>query len=231
MQQPEIFLKACIQADSGGVFITWRFTALARIRLTGLHRLPGGVGRVRGAFVSADGNDYAQLLAACGRGDRSALRAIYDGEAGKMIGVAMRILKRKELAEEIVHDAFVQIWRFSSRYDPELGSARAWMFAIVRNRAINALRDGARETSASDDEIHSAMDREGGTENAFDRLAEGSALRRCLEQLDAKRRIAVLLAYVEGLSHGEIAARLNVPLGTCKSWITRSLVQLRECLA
>lgn len=148
-----------------------------------------------------------------------------------MIGVAIRILKRKDLAEEIVHDAFVQIWRFSSRYDPALGSARGWMFAIVRNRAINALRDGGRETSAPEEEINSAMDRENGAENAFDRLTEGNALKRCLEQLDTKRRIAVLLAYVEGLSHGEIAARMNVPLGTCKSWITRSLMQLRECLA
>jgi len=175
--------------------------------------------------------DHAKLLVACGRGDRAALRAIYEREAGAMIGIAARIVKRRELAEEIVHDAFVQIWRFAARYDPALGSGRAWMFAIVRNRAINALRDTSREQATPDDEINAAVDRDSGAENAFDKLAEGSALRRCLENLDPRRRVAVLLAYVEGLSHGEIAARINVPLGTCKSWITRSLAQLRECLA
>jgi RNA polymerase sigma-70 factor, ECF subfamily len=181
--------------------------------------------------LSTNAQDYAALLTACGRGDRAALRAIYEREAAAMIGVAQRIVKRRELAEEIVHDAFVQIWRHAARYDPALGAGRGWMFAIVRNRAINALRDTAREQSAPEEEIAAAIDSGQDGENAFDRLVEGSALRRCLDRLDPRRRASVLLAYVEGLSHGEIAARLGVPLGTAKSWITRSLAQLRECLA
>lgn len=187
---------------------------------------------MRGAFeLSASAQDHAALLTACGRGDRAALRAIYEREAATMIGVAQRIVKRRELAEEIVHDAFVQIWRHAARYDPALGSGRGWMFAIVRNRAINALRDTAREQTAPEEQIAAAIDSNHEGEKAFDRLAEGSALRRCLERLDPRRRAGVLLAYVEGLSHGEIAAKLGVPLGTAKSWITRSLAQLRECLA
>ena len=188
--------------------------------------------RGRGAFkLSGSGQDYAALLTACGRGDRTALRAIYEQEASAMIGVAQRILKRRELAEEIVHDAFVQIWRHAARYDPALGAGRAWMFAIVRNRAINALRDTAREQTAPEEQISAAIDSGHDGDQAFDRLAEGSALRRCLERLDPRRRAGVLFAYVEGLSHGEIAAKLGVPLGTAKSWITRSLAQLKECLA
>ncbi|HXY90285.1 MAG TPA: sigma-70 family RNA polymerase sigma factor [Xanthobacteraceae bacterium] len=181
--------------------------------------------------MSGSGQDHAALLAACGRGDRAALRALYEREAMSMIGVAQRIVKRRELAEEIVHDAFVQIWRHAARYDPALGAGRGWMFAIVRNRAINALRDTRREEIAPEEEVAAAIDRGHEGEAAFDRLAEGSALKRCLEQLDPRRRAGVLLAYVEGLSHGEIAAKLGVPLGTAKSWITRSLAQLRECLA
>ena len=181
--------------------------------------------------MSGSGQDHAALLTACGRGDRAALRAIYEREAASMIGVAQRIVKRRELAEEIVHDAFVQIWRHAARYDPALGAGRSWMYAIVRNRAINALRDTARELPAPEEDIAAAIDSGNEGENAFDRLAEGSALRRCLEQLDPRRRAGVLFAYVEGLSHGEIAAKLGVPLGTAKSWITRSLAQLRECLA
>jgi RNA polymerase sigma-70 factor, ECF subfamily len=181
--------------------------------------------------LSASEQNHAALLTACGRGNRAALRIIYEREAAAMIGVAQRIVKRRELAEEIVHDAFVQIWRHAARYDPALGAGRAWMFAIVRNRAINALRDTAREQATPEDEIVAAIDSGHDGENAFDRLAEGSALRRCLERLDPRRRAGVLFAYVEGLSHGEIAARLGVPLGTAKSWIQRSLAQLKECLA
>jgi RNA polymerase sigma-70 factor (ECF subfamily) len=176
-------------------------------------------------------DDHSRLLAACGRGDRAALAAIYEREAAAMLGVATRIVRRRELAEEIVHDAFVQIWRHASSFNPQLGSARAWMFAIVRNRALNALRDGSREEAVEDEELTAAVDAANAAERAFDRLAEGSALRRCLEGLDPRRRLGVLLAYVEGLSHGEIAARLGVPLGTAKAWLRRGLLQLRECLA
>jgi RNA polymerase sigma-70 factor (ECF subfamily) len=176
-------------------------------------------------------DDLAQLLRACARGERSSLRVIYERECPAMIGVALRIVRRRELAEEIVHDVFVQIWRHARTFDPALGSARAWMFAIVRNRAISALRSTSRELPTADEELTAAVDRGAESENAFDRLAEGSALRRCLEHLEPRRRLGVLLAYVEGLSHGEIAARLGVPLGTAKSWLHRSLTQLRECLA
>jgi len=181
--------------------------------------------------VRTSGEEHAALLRACGRGDRAALHAIYEREAAAMIGAALRIVKRRELAEEIVHDAFVQIWRHAARFDPALGEGRAWMFAIVRNRAINALRDSGREHTVPDEEIAAFIDLGNDGAKAFDRLAEGSALKRCLERLEPRRRAGVLLAYIEGLSHGEIAARLGVPLGTAKSWITRSLAELRECLA
>jgi RNA polymerase sigma-70 factor (ECF subfamily) len=148
-----------------------------------------------------------------------------------MIGVATRIVKRREIAEEIVHDVFVQVWRHAGSFDPALGSGRTWLFAILRNRAISTLRSVNRELPTEDAEITAAIEETAPAEDAFDRLAEGSALRRCLEHLEPRRRLGVLLAYVEGLSHGEIAARLGVPLGTAKAWVRRSLVQLRECLA
>jgi RNA polymerase sigma-70 factor (ECF subfamily) len=180
---------------------------------------------------SAARDDLAPLLQACARGERNSLREIYERECGAMIGVAMRIVRRRELAEEIVHDVFVQIWRHAKSFDPALGSGRAWMFAIVRNRSISALRTASRELPTEDEELTAAVDRGAESENAFDKLADGSALKRCLEHLEPRRRLGVLLAYVEGLSHGEIAARLGVPLGTAKSWLHRSLAQLRECLA
>lgn len=172
----------------------------------------------------------AEAIGACARGDRSALRTIYDREAPALIAVANRILRRRELAEEVVQEAFVQIWRKADSYDPRRGSGRAWVFTIVRNRALNHLRDD-RHVPVEDAELESFADREGEVDDAFERLAETSALRRCLARLDPQRRRAVLLAYVTGLSHGEIAGRIGAPLGTVKAWIRRSLLSLRECMS
>jgi RNA polymerase sigma-70 factor (ECF subfamily) len=176
------------------------------------------------------GQELETLLAACGRGQRDALKAIFERESGTMIGVATRIVRRREIAEEVVQEVFVQIWRHARSFDPARGSGRTWIFAILRNRAISTLRS-TRETPTDDIELTAAVDSNRPSEDAFDRLADGSALRRCLDHLEPKRRLGVLLAYVEGLSQGEIAARLGVPLGTAKSWVRRSLIQLRECLA
>jgi len=178
-----------------------------------------------------EADHHAALIAACARGDRSALQTIYQREAAAMIGVAARIVRRRELAEEVVHDVFVQIWRHAGSFNPSIGSGRAWLYSIVRNRSINLLRDSSREQSTPEDEIATLVEAGGAAEDAFQKLAESSALRRCLQQLDAKRRLGLLLAYVEGLSHGEIAARLGVPLGTAKAWLRRSLIALRDCLA
>ena len=181
-------------------------------------------------FVNEQTFDHSSLIVACGRGDRAALQAIFRREAGAMIGIAARIVKRRELAEEVVQESFVAIWRYASRFDPSIGSGRAWLFQIVRNRALNMLRDTSRELPTEQDAIDAAVDAGADSENAFERLANNSALKRCLEQLDPKRRQGVLLAFVEGMSHGEIAAYLKVPLGTTKSWLRRSLIALRECM-
>lgn len=175
--------------------------------------------------------DHSSLIVACGRGDKAALHAIYKREAGAMIGVAARIVKRRELAEEVVQESFVSIWRNAARFDPSIGSGRAWLFQIVRNRALNMLRDTRRELPTEEKDLNLAIDAGADAENAFERLANNSALKRCLGELEPQRRQGVLLAFVEGMSHGEIAAKLNVPLGTAKSWLRRSLIALRECMA
>jgi RNA polymerase sigma-70 factor (ECF subfamily) len=181
--------------------------------------------------VSENKDDHSSLIVACGRGDRAALQEIYRREAGAMIGISTRIVKRRELAEEVVQEAFVAIWRNAARFDPSLGSGRAWLFQIVRNRSLNMLRDTSRELPTEQDALDAAVDADADYENAYERLANNSALKRCLEELDPRRRQGVLLAFVEGLTHGEIAAKLKVPLGTTKSWLRRSLIALRECMA
>ena len=164
-------------------------------------------------------------LARCAGGDRTALRVIYDLEAARMAGVAYRILRRRDLAEEVVQDAFVRIWRNAGSFDPARGSGRTWIYAILRNRALSVLRDESRIPLDDGNALPDLAD-----EAALTQLPDTSALRRCLEQLDIKRRKAVILAYAHGLTHGELAGKLGVPLGTVKSWTRRGLLSLQECM-
>ena len=168
----------------------------------------------------------AAAIARCAAGERTAMRVIYDMEAGRMVGVARRMLRREDLAEEAVQDTFMRMWRAARSFDPAKGSARTWLYAILRNCAITILRDERRFENDPD----AGTDAAPAAETAMARLPETSALRRCLEQLDAQRRTVVVLAYVHGLSHGELAGKLGVPLGTVKSWVRRSLISLQECM-
>ncbi len=184
---------------------------------------PISVARERGGLDEA--------LRGCAAGDRAALRAIYDLEAPRMLGVALRLLRRRPLAEEAVHDTFVQVWQRASTFDAARGHARTWLYAVLRNRALNILRGESRTDLVEDFEPMGLVSDDESPETIALRLSDTGALKRCLERLDPARRQAILLAYVHGLSHGEIAGRLGVPLGTMKSWIRRSLLSLRECMA
>jgi RNA polymerase sigma-70 factor, ECF subfamily len=175
--------------------------------------------------------ELERRLVACAAGDRTALRAIFEVEAGRLVAVAQRIVRRRDLAEEVVQEAFIRIWTHAHQYDPARGSARGWIYAIVRNRALNMLRDGKREYGSED--IVALQERETSDEviDAWNRLDRNSRLYGCLGALDEKNKRGILMAYVGGYSHGEIAGRLGLPLGTTKSWIRRGLAALRECMA
>lgn len=175
--------------------------------------------------------DYVGALRRCASGDRAALESIFSVEAGRLLAVAFRLLRRRDLAEEAVQDAFVQIWRRAATFDPTRGSGRGWIYAVLRNRAINMLRDGAREDLVGDDYLTAWRDGESMAHEAFERLPLENRLRRCLDGLDAEKRSSVLMSYVAGYTHGEIAGRLAVPLGTAKAWVRRGLAALRECMS
>lgn len=184
------------------------------------------------SFAETDARfDIEDCLTRIGRGEEAALRRLYEVEAPRMLGVAMRILRRRALAEEAVHDAFLRIWKSAATYNAASGSGRGWIYTIVRNRALNILRGEARTDLTDDVEAFGQASEDETPEEVMSRLSDADALRRCLERLDARRRGVILLAYTQGLSHGELAARMNVPLGTMKSWIRRGLMALKECLA
>jgi RNA polymerase sigma-70 factor, ECF subfamily len=175
--------------------------------------------------------DYEGSIKACATGDREALRSLFEQDAGRLVAVARRIVRRRDLAEEVVQETFIQVWRKAAQFDPRLGSARGWIYTIARNRALNVIRDHAREELTDEAGIEMLRHDDQVIDDAYQRLANNSRLRHCLDRLEPKRRTCLLLAYVAGFSHGEIAGKLDVPLGTAKSWIRRAVNALKECLA
>jgi RNA polymerase sigma factor (sigma-70 family) len=176
-------------------------------------------------------DEVTAMIGRCATGDRLALKRLFDAEAPRMIGVAERILRRRALAEEAMQDAFVQVWRRASSFDPKLGSGRTWLYTILRNRSLNILRSESRTELVGDDTTFDRASDDDDPETVVMKLGEATRLRQCLEKLEPARRQAIVLAYSNGLSHGELAGRLNLPLGTIKSWIRRGMQTLKECLS
>ena len=146
------------------------------------------------------------------------------------MAVALRITRRRELAEEVLHDAFVQIWRKAATFDAALGSARGWIYTVVRHRALNAVRSSGRIVAADEGALVALAGAQAGW-RAGEREIDAGALAECLGRLDDQKRTCVMLAFVDGYTHEELAQHLDAPLGTVKSWIRRALLALRECLA
>ena len=176
--------------------------------------------------------DYEAALLACARGERYALRALYEREGRWLLGVALRIVRQRERAEDVLHDAFLQVWQHAGSFEPTLGSARGWIYTVVRHRALRELRQSGRTQPVDPADLAELSDRQqAAAESAEDRALDAGALERCLERLEQSRRDCVVLAFVEGCTHEQIAERMATPLGTVKSWIRRSLVSLKECMA
>jgi RNA polymerase sigma-70 factor (ECF subfamily) len=168
--------------------------------------------------------------------DQTALKALYGLTSGKLYGLALRVVRSHEWAEDALQDTFLQIWRTAPDYRASLSPPMAWLGLMVRSRSLDLLRKRKTEREHLTDEIDEAMAEtlEGDSPNPMDTsLAsqQARALQNCLSQLDNKQREVVSLAYLRDLSHGELAQQLKLPLGTVKTWIRRGLDQLRTCMA
>jgi len=178
------------------------------------------------------------LTAARDPGSAEAFERLYSLCAPLLLGVAQRVVGRRELAEEVLHDGFAAIWRSVDKFDPLTAQPVAWMVAIVRNRAIDvrASHDVSRVDSYHefDDDPDGTLDRlfdwTPGEDDAEDRRRAAGWVRGCLGKLKAPERQALVLAYEHGLSHGELAAHLAKPLGTVKTWVRRGMDNLRHCV-
>lgn len=186
-----------------------------------------------------DDQHTAQLrswLAAVARRDAAAFRSLYDAASPKLFGFALRILNKRELAEEALQESFVNIWNNAASYQTSLAAPMTWMTTIVRNKAFDLLRrmDDAVEIDADtfDKDVMAALESPDATPfEALRMSGDARALARCLSRLEGLHRQAIALAFYHDLSHSEVAEQMKLPLGTIKTWIRRGLERLRNCLS
>lgn len=186
--------------------------------------------------MTTDSRQLKTWLAATARKDGDAFRQLYDATSAKLFGFALRILIKRELAEEVIQESFVSIWNNAASYQAGLAAPMTWMTTIVRNKAFDTLRrlDGAVEIDADhfDKEVMDALESADPTPiEALQISDESKALARCFAKLESMHRQAIALAFYHDLSHSEVAQQLALPIGTVKTWVRRGLERLRLCLS
>jgi RNA polymerase sigma-70 factor (ECF subfamily) len=168
-----------------------------------------------------------------GRGDQDALAEIYDRHGRLVYSLAFRILRDQSDAEDVVQDVFSQAWRQASRYDAARGSVLGWLLTLTRSRAIDRLRGRRSRPEPSSDEgaLNGIPDPAAPADVLAASAAQAAHIRAALDGLTVLQRVAIELAFYEGLTHAEIAERLELPLGTVKTRIRQGLLKLRDRLA
>ena len=178
------------------------------------------------------------LLAAAARGDHSAFAEVYDRTHAHLFGVALRILGAHQSAEDVLQEAFINIWKNAAAYRSNVGGQEiqpmTWLIAIVRNKALDALRSRTRRNETGWDEEQgeaaSAQAMAPSAMELFSTATQAMRIEGCMGGLDGTHRQSLALAYYQGLSHSEVAAQMGAPLGSVKAWIRRGLEKLKDCL-
>lgn len=181
--------------------------------------------------TSADAN-RARLTAALGdvaRGDRAALRLVYDLTSAKLFGVCLRICQDRDIAADILQESYLKIWQRAGRFDPAKASPITWLCAIARNGAIDWCRANRVVVTQVEDAAQIADDRPSAPE-VIEAEQSQARISHCLEELGGNPAEAIRSAFFGGYTYAQLAQRMNVPLGTMKSWVRRGLSQLKACI-
>ncbi len=176
-------------------------------------------------------DELAHALGQAGGGDRAAFKIVYEATSAKLLGVCLRILADRQLAEDVLQDTYLTVWRKASTFDSSRASPITWLVTIARNRSIDRLRSAApgRRTTPVE-EAHDLADTAPLASEIIETTDEVGRLNVCLDTLEDKVRGVIRTAFMEGVTYDALASRENVPLGTMKSWIRRGLLRLRSCL-
>lgn len=177
----------------------------------------------------------AALLSRVALSDQRAFEDLYRQTGAHLYAVALRIVRDTSVAEEILQEAFINVWHHAGSYDAAKSQPVTWLTSIVRNRCLDQLRRREIDTVtlAGGDDDTPGFDPPSDGPTPVEMLLAGAdarSVRACVDALDAGPRQAIALAFFQGLSHGELAAHLREPLGTVKSWVRRGLEKLRRCL-
>lgn len=166
-------------------------------------------------------------LAGCARGEHRALSRLYHASSARLYAQLLRIVREEAAAQDCLQQVYLRAWQSADRYDPERARPMTWLSTLTRNVGIDWLR---RRRPEGDEEAVESLDGGRRPEEASDTLERSQALHDCLAILGQDQRQAMEMAYFQGLTHGELAARVDQPLGTVKSWIRRGLERLKSCL-
>lgn len=177
----------------------------------------------------------AALLSRIALGDQAAFGEFYEVTSSHLYGAALRILRDPPAAEEILQEAYVNVWHHAGSYEVAKSQPLTWLTSIVRNRCLDQLRRREIETvtMTPDDDDGPAFDLPSDAMTPAQMLlagAEARSVRDCVDALDGGTKQAIALAFYQGMSHAELAGHLREPLGTVKSWVRRGLEKLRNCL-
>jgi RNA polymerase sigma-70 factor, ECF subfamily len=173
--------------------------------------------------------DLVEALEQTALGDRAAFEVVYQATRVKLYGIVVRILGRGDLADEVLQEVYLRVWQRSGEFDPASGSPITWLATIARNLSLDQAK---RKTTRSLEDFPELMElpSEDDPSASHEHNEEMQRLRACLDSLERERREVLLLAYYYGLTREEIGKRLNRPAATVKTWLRRSLAQLKDCL-
>lgn len=176
----------------------------------------------------------AKLLARTALRDHAAFEQVYTLTKNHLFGVALRILRRHERAEEILQDAFVNVWLHAGSYSATLNSPMTWLISIVRNKCFDYLRQVRNsETVSSDEDVEHIESHDEGRSDPAELLSAATdrhILGQCMSTLAGRQRQSLALAFYDGMSHAELANHFDAPLGTVKAWVRRGMDRLKRCI-
>jgi RNA polymerase sigma factor (sigma-70 family) len=181
----------------------------------------------------------ADLLARTGSGDRAAFATLYERSSAHLLGVLLRIQRDRALAEDLLQEVYVKVWRAAHSFDAAQSQPLTWLTSIARHSAIDSLRRAQVQphiqalTTSMDEETYledTVADENPGPLELLSRASDARALGFCMDKLSAQQRLSVALSFFDGLSHAEVAQHMHQPLGTVKSWVRRALLSLKSCL-
>ncbi len=174
--------------------------------------------------------ELTQLLVRTGHNDQRAFAELYKRTSSKLFGVCLRMLRDRSDAEEVLQETWTTVWRRAASFDAGKASAITWLVTLARNKAIDRLRQHREQQLDEPLKLEEVADADPTPAADAETSQEYQRLQRCLDALEPQQRNAMREAFFTGATYNELATRCKVPLGTMKSWIRRSLLQLRTCL-